>query len=340
MKNFLKWASIGFGVCLSFIVVSLFFSDDDYDDYNDYDKYYDSDDYDDDYYDDDYYDDYNDYDDDYNDSHGSEKTPSSGSGSNKKNTNDKFSLGSASEMEGTTVVLSLYTDDKRSEWNSSSNKLMNNSLSYLGVSCSWLTKQCSRYNKNASFVYDWSKDSDLKYDISLNCDMLDDNSSYNAIENYLDDFEYESVMEKYNADNIIFMFFVNTPENNDQTSWTHMYIEDLETYPLEFCVIYMNVEGYEENPSAIAHEMMHTFGAPDLYVADNGGDNFGVTQKYVNYMEKTNSNDIMYTNYDCDTGVDYYDKISNEMSDLDAYYLGLTDYSEVAEEWGFAKSQH
>ena len=51
-------------------------------------------------------------------------------------------------------------------------------------------------------------------------------------------------------------------------------------------------------------------------------------------------NDIMGINQDPQTGELFYDSIPNEVTDITAYYAGLTDYSETVNEWGFAPSQH
>lgn len=41
------------------------------------------------------------------------------------------------------------------------------------------------------------------------------------------------------------------------------------------------------SPAVIAHEMLHLFGAPDLYGCDLYDMNYGTTDDYVAYCEKT-----------------------------------------------------
>lgn len=48
----------------------------------------------------------------------------------------------------------------------------------------------------------------------------------------------------------------------------------------------------------------------------------------------------MYVCSDIDTSEYLYDRITNDFSELDAYYVGLTDHSKVASENGLQKSQH
>ena len=107
-------------------------------------------------------------------------------------------------------------------------------------------------------------------------------------------------------------------------------------YPYEICYMFMGEDGYYESPAPIAHEMLHTFGAPDLYVADE----YGITQEYVDYIAQNGLNDIMRNCYDPNTGSPVYDSVKNEITDITAYYVGLTDYSETVQEWGFEPSQH
>lgn len=53
----------------------------------------------------------------------------------------------------------------------------------------------------------------------------------------------------------------------------------------------------EEAPTGIAHEILHAFGAPDLYLEDTDGENYGVSKQLVKEFENTKSNDIMFTTY-------------------------------------------
>ena len=73
---------------------------------------------------------------------------------------------------------------------------------------------------------------------------------------------------------------------------------------------------------------MHTFGAYDLYYVNNG-----ISSEYVNHLESIDSNDIMYT-------VTSEKTITNEFSELDAYYVGLIDSSNEQKTWNLPLSEH
>ena len=86
--------------------------------------------------------------------------------------------------------------------------------------------------------------------------------------------------------------------------------------------------------------MLHTFGAIDLYMADYSYDDYNITQDFVDYIENSDGNDIMYTTYDAYTNEPHYDEITNELTDIDAYYVGWLDDSELADQWGLVDSEH
>ena len=195
----------------------------------------------------------------------------------------------------------------------------------------WLENQCKKWGTSAKFIYDWEKEEDLLHIASLKSFRAAGNSYnvYTRTCKYLDrEIDSEQIMKDHNADNIIYIFFYNTPLKNTMTSYTYNYC-DVSQYPYEFCNILTGCDGEEEAPAAYAHEILHTFGAPDLYYADPDGYNYGITQKYVNYLERTFSNDIMFTTFGAKNNKTYYTKITNKLTELDAYYVGLTKSSKV-----------
>ncbi len=75
-------------------------------------------------------------------------------------------------------------------------------------------------------------------------------------------------------------------------------------------------------PCTYAHEMLHCFGAYDLYYS-----NSDIPQEYVDHLAEIGSEDIMYMVYDSE-------EIHNELGEPDAYYVGLCDTCDEVEEWG------
>lgn len=325
------------------ILVALMFTltgcgDDFYDDYDggheaeyDYDQYDDDDQY------DDY--DYYDYEDEYYDYEGYEwDVP--------ENTNLKasdYALGTCGEIDGTTLLVSIYLDDTNTSWEGSESVLYD-ALKFTGIATDWISKSVASYGKDCNFIYDWNEYSDLYYAGTVDTNMLDvynnpdyvDEVAWRFIDENIDS---KALLEKYNADNIGYMIYLNTPKSNNLTSCTRNYYEDM-PYPYEICYIYMACDEQEESPAGIAHEILHAFGAPDLYSEDTDGENYGVPKSLVDELKRTNSNDIMYATCDVEKNILVYDKITNDFTDVDAYYVGVIDSCDFVNEWNLKPSQH
>ena len=70
-----------------------------------------------------------------------------------------------------------------------------------------------------------------------------------------------------------------------------------------------------------AHEILHLFGAADLYV---GSRDAFVTQPLAQYVLNTWPDAIMYYTYNSDNGISY-EHIEKTLCPLTAYRLGLVD---------------
>lgn len=254
-----------------------------------------------------------------------------------------YPLGTCGEMEGTTLLVSIFLNDPNTSWEGSE-AVMYDALKYTGIATEWISKSTSSYGCNCNFIYDWSEHSDLYYAGTVDTNMLDVNENPDYVDEtgwkYIDEYiDSKALLEKYNADNIGYMIYFNTPKSNNVISCTRNYYEGM-VYPYEMCYIYMHFDNEEETPGGIAHELLHTFGAPDLYAEDTEGDNYGVSKQLVNELGRIKSNDIMFTNYDAKNGTSYYDKISNDFTEVDAYYVGIVDSCEFVNEWNLKPSQH
>lgn len=253
-------------------------------------------------------------------------------------------LGSAKELDGTTVLVSIFADDINTSWETDENEEnMYKTLDYLSIAIEWIDENCNRYGVDPEFVYDWSQYEDLYYTTSFEYDMTyDEDDQYFSLNKYVETIvDSENLKDKYQADNIIYMVYYNNDYSSTTVSATYCWInEDTNDYPYEIVNIYTRCDGIDENPASYAHEILHTFGAPDFYLADEDGQNYGITQEFVDYNEEICSNSIMFTTFDAQTGDAYYDKITNEFDDVVAYYVGLLSQCNEVEEWGLGKSQH
>ncbi len=243
--------------------------------------------------------------------------------------------GNAANIDGKTVIVSIFANDTDTVWDYDSaadSETMYKTLDYLKTATDWLTEQVSFYGGNAEFVFDWETNPELLMGANFYQKMIIEESTHYSnqkyfIESYINS---QSLMDKYAADNILYMFFFNSDFSNQANPWssppTSIYGNYFST---EFINIYIRFDDYHfAPPSTYAHEILHTFGAHDLYY-----ENTAINAEYVNYCTEINSNDIMYTVSDGEV-------ILNELSELDAYYLGLVDSSEDVIKWGLLPSEY
>ena len=245
------------------------------------------------------------------------------------------SLGSAGNITDTTVVVSIFANDSGTFWDfNSSNDLETVEImhKHLSSAINWLEINCQSYGANSKFVYDWKEHSDLFYtfDFSHMNMVRADGGGYYTQRDYIQTYiNSNDLKQKYNAQNIIYIIYFNTDEQNTINSWT---LSDLQSCDVEVINIFVRDDYsrgyYYMSASGFAHEILHTFGAYDLYYSSNT-----ISQAYVNYCKQTNSTDIMYT-------INLGEKITETFSDLCAYYVGLIDTCEAVEVWDLGKSTH
>lgn len=275
------------------------------------------------------------YDEEDDDESGESSSQTSGSGGFPYDA----SLGTAKELDGNIAVVSILINTSYYPWEYdtiSQTESYGYYCSDLRIGCEYLEKECAKYGHHPKFIWNWDEHPELCTCVNIDIDPANDDidqSAWEFIDQYIDT---PTILEAADAQQIIYMFVFNTPTDFTVTSCTRNYYEGM-PYPYEICYIFMGSDGSYESPSPFAHEILHTFGAPDLYMAD---EEYGITQEYVDYAAQNRINDIMRDTYDPNTGKDVYDSVKNEITDITAYYVGLTDYSETVEQWGFYPSQH
>ena len=142
-------------------------------------------------------------------------------------------------------------------------------------------------------------------------------SEMSFAENYIDT---EALLERYQADNVIYIYFFDTSFSGTARPFSLSHIS-ADYCDYECITLYTRFNEIISPPATMAHEILHCFGAYDLYYASE------IPQEYVDYCTENGSNDIMFT-------VNMGDEITVDMTDLAAYYVGLTDYCSEVSEWG------
>ncbi len=260
----------------------------------------------------------------------------------------EFPLGTGAELDGTIVIMSIAANDANTSWDFDSQEDMA-TLSemshrfYLGLE--WIKEQGQKYGKNINFVYDWDQDQDLFYTAQLSADYgdceahRDDQKVF--IEENLSAYA-DKLIDRYNADGIVFLYYLNMPSDTNFICFANAFqgTELGMDYPIETMMISKWVYGAEQGPDTYAHELLHVFGAPDLYSVDMDGSNHGITQEFVDYCDQNYKNEIMVTSYDADNMTIPTDHVGSYLSDITAYFIGWIDSCEDCTEYGVANSEH
>ncbi len=245
--------------------------------------------------------------------------------------------GTAKHIEGRTVVVAIFADDATTSWDfnrdADARMRLRNRFN-LSVACAWLTEQARRWGAEpGGFVWDWREYGDLYYAHAFSEDIVHGYSSpevRTAFNEYIhNSIPTKELLSKYNADNIIYNLYLNASNSNDYRSWTTavLYNEvSADKYCPEVCVFVPYGHGRENTPAVFAHEMLHCFGAYDLYETNGSSP---ITQAYVDYLMSHSPNDLMNHCYFSD-----YDIITTEFSAVDAYYVGLIRNCGDVEKWG------
>ncbi len=250
----------------------------------------------------------------------------------------KSATGSAKYLDGTSVLVTIYLDDVNSLWLESDEQLVSDNMKF---ACDYLAEQGKLYGKEVKLIYDTSVDSDLAYRLSYKDAFAGSTrgdkaeqlvySVYDYIENNIDT---QAILEKYNVNSIGYMVFIDG-EADRCTAYCYQ-LEYRDYYYNEFCLINLRWNGGRNvYPDTYAHEILHIFGARDLYYTDKYD---GLSRPFIDYVYENYDTDIMLgsgTNV-----VAYENKITSDITDITAYYLGWLNYLYEFEEYPYIKSKY
>lgn len=263
-------------------------------------------------------------------------------------------LGSADTPTGKVAIVTLFCNDKLTEWNFSKESDVarrTNVLKSVAIASEWLMEQAQKYNKDLSVVYPADENSDLYYQTAFDdvvCDCLADcekTSYYQYIEKNID---VDGIKKEYGCENIVYLLFANEYDESKEdelnigiNAYAVPFYDKEKEYPYELCCIPSVLENAEIAPSVIIHEILHLFGAPDLYGPDVQDIGYLITTGFVDYCEKNYPQDIMFSTYDRETGERLPDRITQEITDITAYYIGwLETAPDCIDEYLLVHSQH
>ncbi len=243
---------------------------------------------------------------------------------------EEGTTGSVKYLDGSTVLVSIFLEDKNALWTSNDEDLVYDNLD---IACDYLAEEGKRYGKDVNLIYDTEKNSDLKYYLnynkafpgSTNSDTDEVYDFVNFVYEYIyDEISVEDIMKKYKVNSVGFLIFIDG-EADAATAYNYHY-GPANYYYEELAFINLRWdEDRNVNPDTYAHEILHMFGARDLYYTDAGD---GISREFVDYVAEEYSKDIMLGN--ATKGVSWKNKITSQVTDITAYFIGWKDYiSEV-----------
>lgn len=229
----------------------------------------------------------------------------------------KQKTGSAGVLVGKSVLISIFVDDANSHWNEKKKKEINRKLK---VATSFIQTQGKRYKKEVILEADFVKHPELQYCMKTKMRLTDKEKKLNSfgekMESYIEKhIDVTKIREEYDTDSIGFLLFIN---KSGVSSTSVHYMEDGTKHFYEMCALFSQYEKEEEGAATFAHEILHLFGARDLYMTSVTD---GISSALVRHIQRKFPNDIMFTTF-TKKGKTLKYRIVNRVDRVTAYYLG------------------
>lgn len=241
---------------------------------------------------------------------------------------DAARYGSVRLLEEPTVLVSVYLNDAAtgSIWTQEARA---ETQRCLAMAVEWIEAQAAGHGARTELYYDdGSAGSPLQCTYAVQSRLRGGVDSEESAA-FLDEMDAlcatldtADLRAQYGTGNIGFLLFL--PVRGTSFTMAH-YADDGFDFYHEYCCLY-RYDAYAEqiepeSPATYAHEILHLFGAPDLY--EGSADPY-VDGELTAYVEQTYPDEIMLSTYDPD-GENVYTAIEKTLSPLTAYCLGLVN---------------
>lgn len=221
-----------------------------------------------------------------------------------------FGIGSASVLKGRNILVSLFLTTPDNTFTEEEKKIC---LQRLKEAAIYIEETASGYGVETQFILDWSEESsqDLCMEKTVDFTISDDSDFMDALDEAFaqwteEDLSYERLLQEYGADGIATCMFVNAPGRS------YAIVYDGEDNVMESLVMFARNDKGTEEPAVYAHEILHVFGAHDLYKGEE------YSRAVTDYIAASYPDEIMRS-------VAGEGKISEQISRITAYHLGWID---------------
>ena len=213
-----------------------------------------------------------------------------------------FGIGSASVLRGKNILVSLFLTTPDNAFTEEEKEIC---LQRLKEAAIYIEETAFGYGVETQFILDCMEKT-VDFSISDDSDFMDalDEAFAQWTEEEL---SYERLLQEYGADGIATCMFVNAPGRS------YAIVYDGEDNVRESLVMFVrNDKGTEEEPAVYAHEILHVFGAHDLYRGEE------YSRAVTDYIAANYPDEIMRS-------VAGEGRISEQISRITAYHLGWID---------------
>lgn len=183
-------------------------------------------------------------------------------------------IGSCKKLEGSIYVLSVFVSVNGCVWDNNSAQQCYNLLFQAE---DWLTRQARRYGKAITFENGgFGSDGSVYANRYVNLSVTKSGDLYQYFDEIMQAIGYRDKAQFYDwaknqkgADNSLILFFFNTDDRSFAYCATSgMMNYDPHKYNSEYAVIYRAMSGHMTEAGTIAHEILHLFGAWDMYPSE------------------------------------------------------------------------
>lgn len=239
--------------------------------------------------------------------------------------------GSAGYLNGRTLIVSVFVNTPQFKWTGSqADKAdMVKVLSKVGLACNYIKTQCANWGCTTDFIYDWTQYPDLAYVANDASGATSYRNKKAVVNNVVNE---KALKQKYGADNVVYLYIINTDLSN--TTHNNTYIARKNSSVYEEIVTLHKQTNYSTGgtfllPSSTAHEILHAFGAPDLYTTSEKSI---INDSYVQYLNNINRKDIM-------RNTNFGDSINAPITGITAYYLGIGPVVDDVKNFGLGAAE-
>lgn len=236
--------------------------------------------------------------------------------------------GSVRMLQQPTVLVSVYLNEAAtgSIWTEESRA---QTQAQVAMAVDWITRQAGQYGVEPQLYYDDGTDEtglrctySLKSRLRGGIDSEESGAFLDEMDALCATLDTEALHRRFGTNHVGFLLFL--PASGTSFTMAH-YADDGADFYHEYCCLY-RYDAYSagteaESPATYAHEILHLFGAPDLY---EGSSDPYVDSALTAYVAQTYPDEIMYSTYAAD-GSNVYTSIDKILSPLTAYCIGLTD---------------